>query len=126
MLLAKLLHTVSRSITILTSSVVSPIVAIVAQPKIAIIAGVIVITVFVLKIVILIAPVEIFKTSITESVSVFIHVLFARNQISAHVTDFVAVLVNARDRIPAYIAEAIAIFIRTHLVETSTTDIAFV
>ena len=60
MLLAKLLHTVSRVVALLTSSVIIPVEAIVAQPKIAIIAEVIVITIIVHKIVILITPVEIF------------------------------------------------------------------
>ena len=124
-ILAKLLHTVSRAVAILTSSVIIPVVAIVAQPKIAIIAEVIEVTVFVQKIIFLIAPVEIFQTSIAESVFVFIHVLDARNQVSAHVTDFVTVFVYAGNATPAYVAIAVLIFIRTHIVESSAADPTF-
>ena len=126
MILAKLLHTVRRAITIITSSVIIPVAAIVAQPKIAIIAEVVVVAIFVQNIVFLIAPLEIFLTSVAQSVLVFIHVLFARNLIFANVTPAVAVLVYTGDAIPAYIAMAVIVFVCTHIVESSTADSTFV
>ena len=124
-ILAKLLHTVSRVVAILASSVIIPVKAIVAQPKIAIITEVIVVIVLVHKVVILITPVEILETSIAKSVSVFVHVLFARNQVLTYVTVAITVLVYAGDRIPANITPAVAIFICTHIVEASTADSTF-
>ena len=78
-LLAELLHTVSRFAALFASSVVIPVEAIVAQPQTAIIAEVIVVAVIVHKIVILIAPLKILDTSVAESVLVFVDVLVARN-----------------------------------------------
>ena len=60
MRLAQFLHTVSRSVALLTSSVIVPVEAIVAQPKTASVAEMIMVVIFVLKIIFLIAPVEIF------------------------------------------------------------------
>lgn len=79
MILAKFLHTVSRVIAIVTSSVFIKIIAVVTHPKTAIVAVVIDVFISVQKIVILIAPLEIFQASITESVLVFVHVDKARN-----------------------------------------------
>ena len=83
------------------------------------------VTVIVQKILILIAPVEILKTSIAKSVSVFIHVLFARNEVLAYVTVAITVLVYARNAIPADIAMAVMVFVCTHIVEASTADSTF-
>ena len=80
------------------------------------------VTIFVLKIIFLVAPVEIFQTSIAKSVLVFIHVLFARNLILAHVTESIAVLVYTEDAIPAHVTMAVTVFVGTHIVEASTAD----
>ena len=125
MLLSELLHTVSWAVAFLTSSVIIPVEAIVAQPKLAKIAEVIVITVIVHKIVILVAPVEIFEASVAEGVLVFIHVLFTRNLIFTNIAEAVAVLVYTGNGIPAYVTSAIVIIVCTHIVETGITDVTF-
>ena len=56
---------------------------------------------------------------------VFVNVLLTRNLILAHVTEFVAVLVYARNAIPAHIAIAVMVFVCTHIVEASTADSTF-
>lgn len=126
MLLAKLLHTVSRAVAILTSSVTIPVVAIVAQPQIAIIAEVIEVTIIVHKIVILVTPMEIFQASVAESVLVFIHVALARDLVFAQVTEAIAILVYTGDGIPAHVASAVVVFVGTHIVQTSVTVATFV
>lgn len=85
----------------------------------------IVIAVFVHEVVILIAPVKILKTSIAKSVSVFVHVLFARNEVLTYVTVAITVLVYARNTIPTHIAIAVMVFVCTHIVEASTADSTF-
>ena len=71
------------------------------------------------EIVILIAPVESLGTSVAQSVSVFICVLFARNPVLTYVAPAVAVLVYARNRFITLVTTAVVILVGAHLVEAS-------
>ena len=125
MTLADLLHAVNGTVTILTSSVVIPVIAISAHPDTAIVTGMIpiIITVHIVK---LVAPLNLFSAEIADSVFVLINVSGARHLIFTNVTEIVAVLVYTRNRIAALIAHAISIPVRAHLIKALIANAAVV
>lgn len=116
MTLAELLHAVNGTVTILTSSVVIPVIAISAHPDTAMVTGMIsiIITVHIVK---LVAPLNLFSATIADSVFVLINVSGARHLIFTNITEIVAVLVYTRNRIAALVTPAILVLIGTQFIE---------
>lgn len=122
---ANLLHTPSRTITFVTSSVVVPVTAKMTQPKTAIIASVI--PVFVsMHIVELVAPLKTFSAVVAYGIFVFINMSKTGHLIFTNVAKFVAIIIYAKNRAVANVAPTVVIFVGTHIIETSIADTAFV
>ena len=124
MILSKLLHTEDRSIALLTSSVIIPIEAICAHPQTAMVAGMIDV-IIAMHIVKLIAPNDLYSAIVTDGVLIFVNVSCAGHLVFTHITDAIVILVYTRDAIPAHITRTVAVFVCTHIVETSTADCTF-
>ena len=119
------LHTVCRAVTFVASSVAVSGTAIICHTNTAIIAGVIVIFVAV-QIVIICTIEHLLTASVAQCVCVSVNVTGTRHCVFAHVTNFVAIFIYARNRVAALVAPAVPVSVSTQFIKARIADDAFV